>query len=301
MEISYEQIGKKLAAARIVKYMSRILLLLVCFFAGTVTTGYFLEVTSSPITLCQAAEDPEFYRDRIVTVEADGSGIGTIILRDMTCPSLEAGASVQLAEGYQPSPEVEKFYADLDNEILHARFLVTGRFDPDASLGCFGAPKAYIIATHIELRSEITAEPFPDVEVETSRQELEVRKFFADFQKAVKENDRKKVASMMMYPLRVNFYTDPREQEYRFIENSTELLNVYDQVFHESVKSYIANTNPAEIWGNSYFMQTGYGQIGIFVTCNGGEEDCTYKFRIKIINSNTIYNESINPNYPLEP
>lgn len=96
-----------------------------------------------------------------------------------------------------------------------------------------------------------------------------------------------------MYPLRVNYFSDAKAQGYRFVENQAELLKVYDKVFHSSVKTYIANTNAEDVWGNDYFLQTGYGQIGIYVKTTGDCPACTFDMKVKIIASNTIYRESV--------
>lgn len=73
------------------------------------------------------------------------------------------------------------------------------------------------------------------------KQQAEAKDFFREFQKNVSADRREEVASMMMYPLRVNYYTDPKPSEYRFLQSPAELLDVYDKVFHKSVKHYIAN------------------------------------------------------------
>src|SRR5687767_9008076 len=83
-------------------------------------------------------------------------------------------------------------------------------------------------------KSVETPETFPWV-----RQQHEVRDFFREFQKAVARDDRGTVASMMMYPLRVGYYDDPRQAGYRFLNERAELLRDYDKVFHKSVKDYV--------------------------------------------------------------
>ena len=98
---------------------------------------------------------------------------------------------------------------------------------------------------------------------------------------------------MMMYPLRVNFYTDPKPADYRFINSPEELLYTYENVFHESVKDYISNFNADEVWGNDYFLQTGSGQIGIYCTTIGECPNCTFDFKVKIIHSNSVYRDTI--------
>ena len=98
---------------------------------------------------------------------------------------------------------------------------------------------------------------------------------------------------MMMYPLRINYYTDPKPAAYRFLNSPTELLDIYDKVFHKSVKDYIANYDADEVWGNDYFLQTGSGLIGIYFNTVGECPECDFTFKVKIIHSNLIYRETI--------
>ena len=273
---------------RLVSFVGKLTLLFSTFLIGIAATIFWSEISPPTVTLCQLAQNPDLYRWQIVKVEADAvGGFGTIYIADKTCQLPEAEAGVWREEGYKYSEEVLKFYSESESENYKARILVTGRFDPDATKGCY-VPKAAIKATNIELKSEITTEPRQNRKEEVSNQDIAARQFFTDFQKAVASNNKKRVASMMHYPLRVNFYTDPRATDYRFIESQSELLKVYEQVFSYSVKDYISKFNPVKIWGNDYFMQTDSGQIGIAVSCKNNKESCDYDFKVKIIHSNSI-------------
>jgi len=133
-----------------------------------------------------------------------------------------------------------------------------------------------------------TDETFP-----WDRQQAEAKAFYRQFQTKVSSDQRKEVASMMMYPLRINYYTDPKSSDYRFLESSTDLLQVYDKVFHSSVKEYIVSYDADKVWGNDYFLQTGTGQIGIYCKTAGECPECTFEFKVKIIHSNLIYRDTI--------
>lgn len=108
---------------------------------------------------------------------------------------------------------------------------------------------------------------------------------------------------MMVYPLRTQYYTDPKVADYRFVNSPAELLAVYDKVFHKSVKDYIANYDANAVWGNDYFLQTGSGQIGIYCTTLGECPNCNFEFKVKIIHSNLIYRDTIEDIFgnPLKP
>ena len=143
-----------------------------------------------------------------------------------------------------------------------------------------------------------TDETFP-----WDRQQAEAKEFFRQFQKSVLANRRKEVAGMMMYPLRINYYTDPKPADYRFLNSPAELLAVYDKVFHKSVKAYIAGYDANEVWGNDYFLQTDSGQIGIYCSALGECPTCSFEFKVKIIHSNMIYRDTVDDVFgnPLKP
>jgi len=157
---------------------------------------------------------------------------------------------------------------------------------PSANVG--GCPEGTVPTHHPgECRPLLpveTDETFP-----WDRQQAEAKEFFREFQKNVAADRRKEVAGMMMFPLRVNYYTDARDADYRILNSASELLKVYDKVFHQSVKDYIANQNADHLRGNDYFLQTGFGQIGIYCTTLGECPDCNFKFQVKIISANAIY------------
>lgn len=129
------------------------------------------------------------------------------------------------------------------------------------------------------------------------RQQAEARDFYRKFQANIAADRRSEVVAMMMYPLRINYYTDPKAADYRFLNSQAELLTAYDKVFHRSVKNYIANFDANDLWGNYYFLQTGYGQIGIYCTTMGECPSCDFEFKVKIVASNTIYRETIEDDF----
>lgn len=135
--------------------------------------------------------------------------------------------------------------------------------------------------------------PLLPIETDTTfpweKQQAESRDFFRQFQKAVAAERRDEVAGMMMYPLRINYYTDPKPSDYRLLNSPEELIAVYDKVFDSIVKEYIANYDANKVWGNDYFLQTGNGKIGIYCHTFGECPECTFEFHVKIIHSNLIY------------
>lgn len=165
-----------------------------------------------------------------------------------------------------------------------------------------GCPEGSVPSLHAgECRELLPIET--DTTFPWDRQQVEAKEFFRQFQKRVSAGQRKEVAEMMMYPLRIKYYTDPKPADYRFLNSPAELLDVYDKVFHQSVKDYIAKYDADDVWGNDYFLQTGYGQIGIYCTTIGECPSCNFEFKVKIIHSSTIYRETIEDDFgnPIKP
>lgn len=134
-----------------------------CAIAFTATL-YSFEYYPPKVTVCQLAGNPEFYRGRLVTIEAEALGRYGIVIEDGACKAPDAWVAVWPAEGYESGPEVQKMYSENVTDLkftYKARVRVTGRFDPDATPGCF-APKAAFRATSIELTSPVTTEPIPE-------------------------------------------------------------------------------------------------------------------------------------------
>jgi hypothetical protein len=114
----------------------------------------------------------------------------------------------------------------------------------------------------------------------------EVEKFYLDFQKAVAVGDRKRVAGMMHYPLRVNFQTDALQRNYRIIRSRDSFLKVYDRIFDRTAKRFIASTAVKDIWGNYHGIATPGGEIWIGVFCKRADCDSYYiKVRTIAVNS----------------
>lgn len=144
---------------RLASFFGIVALPIFTFVFAIIATLLWQEFVSPPtVSLCQLARTPYFYAWRTVRVEADAHSFGAVFITDKTCGAPEvAAAGVWRAEGYEPSAEVQKLYTESDTETYRARILVTGRFDPNATPGCY-VPKAAIRATSIELKSEITTE-----------------------------------------------------------------------------------------------------------------------------------------------
>ena len=147
---------------RLVLMIGIVALPIFTFAVGTVATVLWQEFGNPPtVSLCQLTRNPWFYAWRTVRVEAAAEGrFGAVFITDETCDLTDgsvAASGVWKAEGYDPSAETQKLFTEADSETFKARIVVTGRFDPQATRGCW-TPKFAIHATSVELKSEIETE-----------------------------------------------------------------------------------------------------------------------------------------------
>jgi hypothetical protein len=119
------------------------------------------------------------------------------------------------------------------------------------------------------------------------KDDREVETFYLNFQKAVADDDRKRVAHMMHYPLRVNFHSDALKRDYRLIRSRNAFLRVYVRIFSHALKKFIAKTTVKDIWGNYHGIATPGGEIWIGVFCT--REDCdSYYLKVRTIEGNSV-------------
>lgn len=80
--------------------------------------------------------------------------------------------------------------------------------------------------------------------------------FFSEFQNAFRDNDRKKVAGLIEYPL----LTSLRGKRVN-IRGAEELLAHYDEIFDGGVRCAILSASAKSVWGNSRGFMVGNGEI----------------------------------------
>jgi hypothetical protein len=118
----------------------------------------------------------------------------------------------------------------------------------------------------------------------------EVIEFYLKFQNAVSRNDKRTVASMMIYPLRVNFPTDADTKDYTFVKDRASFLRVYDRIFDGNVKRFIEGIdveNSESIWARYDGIAVGRGTIWIGVFCSDKPcESDKYHINIRTIHGN---------------
>lgn len=105
----------------------------------------------------------------------------------------------------------------------------------------------------------------------------EVETFFISFREAIAAGDKKKVASLLEYPVKATLSSGSR----RTIRNRVDFIKFYDRIFDREFRQLIAKTNVTDLWARSAGVATPRGEIwfsGI------GNKDGTYRIRIIAIN-----------------
>ena len=89
--------------------------------------------------------------------------------------------------------------------------------------------------------------------------EREVEVFFNSFREAIAKGDKRKVAGMVSYPIKVYL---PSKRTVK-IANSVRFIKFYDQVFDEKFKEMIAATKFEDLWAKWSGVATARGEIWI--------------------------------------
>lgn len=93
----------------------------------------------------------------------------------------------------------------------------------------------------------------------------QARAFLADLQAAVKAADKKKVASMVRYPLLVN-----SGGGHRNVRTAAVFLREYDSLFTAPVRKAIAEQDPACLFANYQGVMIGSGEVWYEEQKDGG-------------------------------
>src|ERR1044071_178652 len=89
--------------------------------------------------------------------------------------------------------------------------------------------------------------------------EREVEIFFNSFKEAVAKDDKRKVAAMVSYPIKVYVASNRTVK----IVNSARFIKFYDRIFDEKFKKLIAETEFKDLWAKSSGVATPRGEIWI--------------------------------------
>ena len=91
---------------------------------------------------------------------------------------------------------------------------------------------------------------------------LEVREteeFFTSFKEAVAKGEKRTVAAMLSYPIRVTVKSGRRLR----LSNPAAFIKAYDQIFYAEFKQLIAETEAKDLWAQSAGVATPRGEVWI--------------------------------------
>ena len=104
----------------------------------------------------------------------------------------------------------------------------------------------------------------------------EVEQFFVSFKEAIAKGDKKKVASLASYPIRVNLGSG----RWKRIRNAADFISAYDRIFDDKFTRLILRTDVKDLWAKWSGVAMPRGEIWF----NGILKDAKHpkKYTIKI-------------------
>jgi len=110
--------------------------------------------------------------------------------------------------------------------------------------------------------------------------EREVEVFFKSFKDAIAKDDKRKVAAMVSYPIRVYLRSDRAVK----IVNSARFIKFYHQIFDEKLKRLIAETEFKDLWAKFSGVATPRGEIWINGIVKNPKFEDDYVIKITALN-----------------
>lgn len=109
--------------------------------------------------------------------------------------------------------------------------------------------------------------------------EREVEAFFNSFRDAVSAGDKRKVASLLNYPVSVKLASGAR----RTIRSRAEFIKSYDRIFDAEFRRLIVKIDVSELWAKTVGVGTPRGEIW-FSGIENEKPNGSYRIRIIRIN-----------------
>lgn len=108
----------------------------------------------------------------------------------------------------------------------------------------------------------------------------EVEAFFVSFKEAIATGDKKKVASLINYPIRVTLTSGRRKR----IGRAADFIREYDRVFDAEFRRLIAKTEVKDLWAKSDGVAMPSGEIWFSGIALNPKRPETYRIKIIAIN-----------------
>jgi hypothetical protein len=110
--------------------------------------------------------------------------------------------------------------------------------------------------------------------------EREVEIFFNSFKEAVAKDDKRKIAAMVSYPIKVYLRSDRTVK----IANSARFIKFYDLIFDKKFKDLIAATEFKDLWAKSSGVATPRGEIWINGIVKNPKFEDDYVIKVTALN-----------------
>jgi hypothetical protein len=107
----------------------------------------------------------------------------------------------------------------------------------------------------------------------------EVEQFFISFKEAIARADKKTVASLVSYPIRVNL----RSGRSRKIKNVADFIGAYDQIFDAEFRELIRRTEVKDLWAKSSGVATPRGELWFNGVIRDAQRPKKYTIKITAI------------------
>ena len=85
----------------------------------------------------------------------------------------------------------------------------------------------------------------------------EVEQFFISFKEALGQNDKKRIASLVSYPIKVNLASGQSKR----IRNAADFVRAYDRIFDAKFKLVVMETDVKDLWAKSSGVAMPLGEI----------------------------------------
>lgn len=116
--------------------------------------------------------------------------------------------------------------------------------------------------------------------------------FFHHFRDALRQNDRKEIASLIEYPMLAQMHGKNAR-----IRNKTELLAHFDEIFDSRVRCEVMKAADKDVWGNSHGFTVSTGAIWFDDFSPPGTNEDSHApdfwtkgtFRIMTVNNGSFY------------
>ena len=108
----------------------------------------------------------------------------------------------------------------------------------------------------------------------------EVEQFFVSFREGIANRDKKKVASLVSYPIRIKLTSGAAVK----VRSSADFVRLYDRIFDAKFKRIIIGTDVKNLWAKSSGVATPGGEIWINGVIKNPKRPNKYTIKVTAIN-----------------